>query len=225
MAAGLHSVGVVTLVGGIVQGIQLGRQAAWRLSCTRFGVVTLGGGPVQRNQTRSSSCVAAGVHSGLCRHIGWWHCLRKSNSMVVMLVGMAPRRFNKVKNLCLAGDSERVLYSRLIHRTALTLWQRAVLNTLLLKHMWVRLCSRSQEDMAIVMLTVSLAFSYTRRVIALHFGVLGSHVGLFTSSVNRGSVASQQSRRAAFINCGHFEPALVVKSGSAAFYMLVDRQS
>ena len=50
-------------------------------------------------------------------------------------------------------------------------------------------------------------------MIALHFGVLGSHVCLSTSSVNISSVASQQSRRATFIKCGHFEPTLVVKSG------------
>ena len=73
------------------------------------------------------------VHSGWCRHIGWWHCSRKSNSVVklfggrgaigdgvVKLVGVAPRRFNEVKNLCfdrctlewwfVSGNGERVRY-------------------------------------------------------------------------------------------------------------------
>ena len=64
----------------------LGRQAA-----LRFGhVVTLVGGTVQGNQTRSSSCLTAGVHSSWCRHIGWWHCSRKSNSVVKLLGGWGP---------------------------------------------------------------------------------------------------------------------------------------
>ena len=55
--------------------------------CIRVGIVTLVGGTVQGNHARSSSCLAAGVPSGWCRHIGWWHCSRKSCSVVKLLGG------------------------------------------------------------------------------------------------------------------------------------------
>ena len=64
-----------------------------------------------------------------------------------------------------------------------TLWQRGVSNTLPLKQVWVRLCSRSQrvvseEDMAIVISIVSLAHATCDRVAFWRVGItrLSVHV-------------------------------------------------
>ena len=120
--------------GGTVRGNQIRSSSCLAAGCIRVGVVTLVGGTVRGNQTWSSSCLAAGEHSGWCRHIGLWHCSRKSNLVVKLLGGRVhsgwcrhigwwhcSRKSNSVvKLLGGRGASGMVLLSWLV-------WLRAVL--------------------------------------------------------------------------------------------------
>ena len=77
---------------------------------------------------------------------------------------------------CVATPSSHGVGDQTMRKVHLTLWQRGVSNTLPLKQVWVRLCSRSQrvvseEDMAIVMSIMSLAHATCDRVAFWRVGI------------------------------------------------------